>query len=391
MRTISRVEVLTAALPFRFSFGHALASRASSTNVFVKLTLDDGSFGLGEGVPREYVTGETVDSSVVALGERFAPALIGRHLRRPGDVPELIGEVTNRAASSDGVVEGATRCALELALLDAAGKAFGLPVSHWLTGRTASRVRYTLVIPFSSPRRLAAIASLGRAAGIVHVKVKVGDDIDADLAALRLLRRVFGPKVDIRVDANCAWTADQALDAIERMRVYRISGVEQPVPGQDLNGLRRVTAGTKELIIVDESVRTVDEARELAATGACDAFNIRVSKCGGLLNSHRIAQVAAAAGMPCVVGAQVGESVILSMAGRHLAAAIGARYVEGSAGRILLKNDLSRDRVLPGRGGWARVPEGPGLGMRVNEDALRKDGQLRHVVEASSTEKEPAI
>jgi L-Ala-D/L-Glu epimerase len=69
---IARIEVLTAQLPFRFSFGHALATRRDSTNVYVRLTLDDGTVGYGEGVPREYVTGETVEGAVAALCNRFA-------------------------------------------------------------------------------------------------------------------------------------------------------------------------------------------------------------------------------------------------------------------------------------------------------------------------------
>ena len=118
------------------------------------------------------------------------------------------------------------------------------------------------------------------------------------------------------------------------MRPYRLSAVEQPLPADDLEGLRRVTAATTEQIIVDESLRTLAEAETLAQTRACDAFNIRVSKCGGLLRSARIARIAAENGLTCVVGAQVGESGILSAAGRHLAASLPAvRYLEGSAGR----------------------------------------------------------
>lgn len=380
--TVARVEVLTAELPFRFAFGHALAKRRSSTNVFVKMTLSDGSVGYGEGVPREYVTGETVDSAVATLRERYVPALLGRAIAGPDAVPALLDAITGMAAPAGGrVVDGAARCALELALLDAAGRSYGLPVAHWLGLPQSPVVRYSAVIPFSSRRLLAVVAVLCRLVGIRHVKIKVGGDLHHDLQTLRLLRRVLGPRADLRVDANCAWDADEALAAIGQMRRYGISGVEQPLPAEDRDGLRRVTAATAEAIIVDESLRTPEEAADLVARHACDAFNIRVSKCGGLLQSARIARIAADAGLICIVGAQVGESAVLSAAGRHLAAHIGARYVEGSAGRLLLKGDISSARVLPGWGGRARPAQGVGLGITVDEGALRAHARTSRIFE----------
>jgi len=226
------------------------------------------------------------------------------------------------------------------------------------------------------------LAVLARALGIRQVKLKVGRDLDDDLARLRLLRRMLGADVDLRVDANCAWTADQALPAIERMRRYRISVVEQPVAADDVDGLQRLTAACPETIAVDESLRTVAEAEALVETKACDAFNIRVSKCGGLRASMRIAEIAADAGLAVIVGAHVGESGLLSAAGRHLAACVAPRFLEGSAGRLLLREDLIRERVVPGRGGRARPHTGDGLGVTMREDALARHTQRANWVEA---------
>src|SRR5258706_10397537 len=129
MTRIERIDVLTATLPFRFSFGHALAERSDSTNVYVRLTLDDGAVGYGEGVPREYVTGETVESAQAALCEQQVPALLGRELERPEDVSAAIDAAAPVAGPP---LANSARCALELALLDAAGKHFGQSVGAWL-------------------------------------------------------------------------------------------------------------------------------------------------------------------------------------------------------------------------------------------------------------------
>jgi muconate cycloisomerase len=97
---VASVDVLTVELPFRFSFGHALAERSSSTNVVVRVRLDDGTVGYGEGVPREYVTGETVESAVAALCERLVPHVVGAQLAAPDAVPELLAETARSAPRS---------------------------------------------------------------------------------------------------------------------------------------------------------------------------------------------------------------------------------------------------------------------------------------------------
>ena len=378
------VEVCTADLPFRFSFEHALAERGSSINVYVKVTLADGTVGFGEGVPRSYVTGETPEAALDAVHQRYAPALVGRKLTEPDDVPGALDDAAAAATASAAAAAppGAAWCALELALLDAAGHRFGLPVSHWLGPVQAPTVTYDAVLPFARTAAVAPLAVIVRSLGIIQVKLKVGRDVDGDLDRLRLLRRVLGRHADLRVDANCAWTAEQALASIERMRRYGISAVEQPVAADELDGLERLTAACPELIIVDESLRTVAEAQALVESKACDGFNIRVSKCGGLRSSMRIAEIAADAGLTVVVGAQVGESGILSAAGRHLAACVAPRYVEGSAGPLLLREDITSERVLPGRGGRARPHSGAGLGVTVRPDVLARHTRQARLVEA---------
>lgn len=379
MTEIVGVDVLAVRLPFRFSFGHALAERHASTNVVVRVRLADGTVGHGEGVPREYVTGETVPGALAALRERLVPVVLGRAFDSPEGVTELLDEVPGAAV--DGSLDLAARCALELAVLDAAGRHLGLSAGHWL-GDTAPSVRYDAVVPFSSPRRLVVLAVAIRALGIRQVKTKVGEDLERDLRALTLLRRVVGPHADLRVDANCAWSVGEAIEALARFRPLGVSAVEQPLVAGDLAGLRRLTDELPEAIVVDESLRTVEEAETLVRERACDGFNIRVSKCGGLLPSLRIARIAREAGLFTVVGAQVGESGILSAAGRHLAAAIAPRYLEGSGGRLLLREDLTEESVLPGRRGRARPFTGPGLGVRVREEALDRLGVLVSPLEA---------
>jgi L-alanine-DL-glutamate epimerase-like enolase superfamily enzyme len=383
MPSVSSIDVFSAELPFRFSFGHALATRRSTTNVYARVTLSDGSVGYGEGVPRGYVTGETHAGALEALQQRYAPALAGRAL---SDVDALLQVLAAVADADEESFSPGAFCALELASLDAAGRSFGRSIADWLADRRPAVIAYDAVLPFMPYGALAGLLIAARAAGLSTFKLKVGRGMDADLRALALVRRIVGMEADVRVDANCAWTAEEAMAAIDGMRRYRLSAVEQPVAADDLDGLRRVTAAVPETIVADESVCSPADAERLVRHSACDALNIRVSKCGGLSRALRVAEIARAAGLELVVGAQVGESGLLSAAGRHLAAAVRPRYAEGSAGSLLLKQDLVTESVLPGRGGLARVHDGPGLGVTVREASLARYGRLHSTITPSFAE-----
>jgi L-alanine-DL-glutamate epimerase-like enolase superfamily enzyme len=152
MTVVSRIDVLTADLRFRFSFGHALAERRETSNVYVRVSLDDGTVGFGEGVPREYVTGESVESAVAALSKHLCPALLGRGVSHPDEVPAAFEDALEVVVPQPGPPPLAARCALELAFLDACGRRFGRSVQSWLgpvAAGSAPVLHYDAIIPFA--------------------------------------------------------------------------------------------------------------------------------------------------------------------------------------------------------------------------------------------------
>jgi muconate cycloisomerase len=158
-----------------------------------------------------------------------------------------------------------------------------------------------------------------------------------------------------------------------------VAAVEQPLPRGPVEELARLRRATPVPIMVDESLVTRADAEALIAARAADFFNVRVSKCGGLARSLAVAHAAVAAGLQIQVGSQVGETAILSAAGRHLAAALPAvAFVEGSFGTLLLTEDVSIESVQFGHRGEAPVLTGPGLGIRVVEERLRRRAVAVH-------------
>jgi muconate cycloisomerase len=378
---VERVEAWEVLLPFRFSFGHALAARASSQNLIVAVHLAGGDVGWGEGVPRDYVTGETSDSALARVRDEYAPAVVGREL----DGSDVAGGLLalRHDLHQGGRPPGASWCAVESALLDAVGRATGRPSADFLGGVARPVVRYSGVVPFGNAKVLAAILAFFRVYGFREIKLKVGRDADADVAAVRLARRIMGPDCDLRVDANCAWNADETLWMADRLRPFGVGTYEQPVPADDLTGLRRLVAELPEDVVVDESLCSLDDARRLVAERACTGFNVRVSKCGGPLGALEVVDVARQAGLHCQLGAQVGESGILTAAGRLVATAAAFppfRYLEGSDNLFLLKRDLTHEALTVRPGGRGAALGGPGLGVRVRRDRLEEMALRRIVV-----------
>ena len=379
---IADIQVSTVLLPFRFAFKHSLASRSFSTNVIVKVKLESSSgatiFGIGESVPREYVTGETCQTAIEEIEKNFAPMLAGQTIESsPTDAAARLLEQIAAANSIYSKRIGAAFCALELALLDAAAKAEGIALCDWLAKRKDrwpdQLIEYGGVIPFGKRKTLSALLFFYKLYGFKTVKLKVGDDPELDIFTVRKARELLGTKAVIRVDANCAWNYDQTVDFSNRAKGFNIASIEQPVPFDRLDELVELTKVLQPEIVVDESLCTVEEAEKLASMKACRGFNIRISKVGGLLAAQKIVDIAQKHRIHVHLGAQVGESGILTAAGRALAVANPKfENYEGAANLFLLKQDLTKENMTAGWNGIGKMPSGNGIGVTIDDINLSR-------------------
>ncbi len=356
---------------------HYLAERTYSENLVVKVVTDSGVVGFGEGIARQYVTGEVMESSLRFLQDHLIPELNGFHPSGPPDLIEALGELLsedNRAQAP------AACCALELAILDAAGKTWSQSVAQMLGGGDQPLI-YSAVIPMMSPPSFHRLLHLIRDMEMSFVKIKVGNESDTEI--LSLTREILGHKVDIRVDANGAWSSEEAEKRIAAMMAYGISAVEQPVPKEDILGLKRVSEQVEIPIIADESLCLERDAENLASHDACQVFNLRLSKCGGILAAARIYEIGRKKTIAAQLGCQVGETGILSAAGRQLAASRKLLYLEGSYSSYLLKDDIVNEPVEFGPGGVAQPLPGHGIGVSVNKDVLQNLAVLHQEISLS--------
>jgi L-alanine-DL-glutamate epimerase-like enolase superfamily enzyme len=372
MRVVE-LEARHVRIALRRKVTHASHTRTDTDNVVVRCVLADGSVGYGEGVPRDYVTGETIDSCLELLKASDIPAQLAA-------CPDFVAAVhlaerlrLAPVPGDDRLIRGnAARCALELAVLDAYGRAFGEPLMN-VTRAVApdlyeprERVRYSGVIGNPRGWKGRVYPLVYRLAGFQQVKLKVGIPGTDDVKRTRRTRRWLGAKMDLRIDANEAWSAAEAAEKIRALEPIGITSVEQPVPHENVAALAEVRKQVRTPIMLDESLCGEVDAERAVRGGWCDLFNLRLSKCGGFIPSLRLAQLAKKAGLGYQLGCQVGETGILSAAGRHFATSVGGiRYVEGSYDRHLVWEDLVEDDLTFARDGTAPMLVGSGLGVTV--------------------------
>ena len=386
-----RVKELTAwqvRVPLKKPIQHASHTRTDTDNVIVRCVLDDGTEGFGEGVPRDYVTGETVDSALKLL----LRSELAAQMQTCGSFADAVASVERLVlAPIDGDERGcrgnAARCALELSLLDAYGKHFHTPlftVTQLLAPELYAprkHVRYSGAITSAQGRKVRFQAWKMWVYGFRQLKVKVGIDGQDDVDRLGAIRRRVGRRMDLRIDANEAWTPANAGARIAALKPFGISAVEQPVPHADSGALAEVRRASGVPIMLDESLCSPFDAERAVATSSCDLFNLRLSKCGGFIGALRLAQFAQRHGLGYQLGCQIGETAILSAAGRHFAASVrDIRYVEGSYDRHLVKEALGRTDITFGWGGWAPALRGPGLDVAIDPLALERISVRKEVL-----------
>jgi L-Ala-D/L-Glu epimerase len=379
--TLASMTLFKIAVPLKKVVRHASFTRSTSENLVVRVTLKDGTAGYGEGVPRSYVTGETIDSACAALERHDWARVMGRPADFEGVVARL-SELTLPEIESDprGMAGNAARCALELALLDAYGRKLGQPAGaavelSRLEGLerfpAPRRVRYSAAITAESARgeRISAIKI--RVYGFHQVKVKVGADGQDDPRRLARLRTILGRRMDLRLDANEAWPAADLVEHVRPLLPFNPTVLEQPVAHAEVNLLAELRPRIGVPVMLDESLCGYPDARAAIERQTADFLNVRLSKCGGIIPSLRIIALARRFGLGVQLGCHPGETSLLSAAGRHIACRVaGLRFLEGSFDRHILAANLTQRDVTFGYGGRAKPLSGPGLGVEVDPAAL---------------------
>ena len=345
MKLAHEIVVLRTTHPFIIARGGSSEYRV----VRVTVTDDDGATGWGEAAPSKHY-GETADTVVAAL-PAYAAVLEG-------------ADAWSLEALEHGIARAlrgnpSARAAVSAALHDLAGKRLGVPLYRmWgLDPAAAPPTSFTIGI---APDEDTLRARVREAAPYPILKIKLGTTWDERV--IRVVRELEPTKM-LRVDANAAWTPKRALAMIPLLHDLGVEFVEQPLPAQDVEGLRFVRERSVLPIIADESCLVSTDIPALV--GAVDGINIKLAKCGGLREALRMIATARAHSMLVMCGCMV-ESSLGITAAAHLAPLLDYADLDGAA---LVANDPYAGARIDG--GRIAIPDRAGLGVEITGSQAR--------------------
>ena len=365
--TVIGMRVYLVEIPVRAVHSHGSGDVETIRSVILELNTDAGINGWGEASPWAVFTG-TVEANIGALQVHLRPLVLGAD---PFRVESLLAQADKALVHCSEA-----KAALEMALLDIVGKAVGRPVCDLLGGRCRDAIPLSFSIANPNfDEDLETVQAL-LADGVKLFKLKTGSASHAfDLQRLETLREKH--EIDLRVDYNQGMQPFEAISRLRDIETFRPTFIEQPVPRQNLETMAEIARILDTPLLADESVFSPRDALLGAQQRIADLFSLKVMKSGGIRRALEVAAIARAAGIG-VYGGCMFETGIAHAAGAHLMAVIpdltlGCEFYMAT---YYLREDLLAE-PFPVRNGQVIVPTGPGLGIEVDREKLKKYTQER--------------
>jgi len=370
--TLSELTLQEIRIPFHESFRHSAAERSRTESVLVTARDGSGLAGYGESCPRSYVTGENL-GSVTAFFTSHSDEILGEI----DGLDSLREWVVTHAVTIDR--NAAAWCAIELALLDLIARTEDQSVEELLgVSPLMGPFRYSAVIGDGSFEAFCKIVGRYLAIGMTDLKLKVSGDISRDRPKLEFLRE-HGAALRVRLDGNNLFSS--VADAVDYLRAldYPLFGFEEPLARNEHRRLAELAASSGVPVILDESFCRIEQFDELMSNEHRFLINLRVSKMGGILRSLRIVAEAKHLGIGLVVGAQVGETSLLTRAALTVAEQARGQLVaqEGAFGRLLLEHDPWLPSLQFANGGRLDTSEVGARGFGLGLEAAASDRYLK--------------
>ena len=358
-------------LPFVNEFSHSLKRGAFADNIVVEAVAEGGDIrGNGEGAPRSYVTGESRDTVQQSIGIFLTKGLFPWELEDVSQIWDFVDSLPDEKSHN------AALCGLEMSLLDLLGKKEKCSISEYLPQDfSCDEVSYGAVLPLGGRAVTIEMARFIKKIGIDRLKVKMSDEYDQNKMAIDAVSAVFTEGCDLKIDVNGAWDHEKGIKHLTLIRDSGIRAVEQPMrPGDpDIRDFSETMRSWGIMVMADESACSLDEVKQLVRDGHYNMINVRLSKCGGFRKSLRIVNYLRKQRIGFQIACQLGESGLLSAAGRILSLLCkDALYHDGSYDALLLKENVTENDVFFGLNGKAGPLGGTGLGINVSRRNLER-------------------
>ena len=360
--TIRRVDAIPVALPLKTPMKMSAETITAAQNLLVRIEAADGSVGWGEAASAPTMTGDTQGGLVAAVRDHLAPILVGKDARdwmamRP---------VLHRALLGNG----GAHSAVETAVLDLTGRASGKRLIDLVSRPRRNGVKPMWLLGNKTAEEDVAEAHARQQQGFDFFKLKIGVKPLAKEVAIAFAVREALPKTPLCADANCGLTLATARSYVEKTKKARLLFVEQPLAYDDIAGLTKLARSTKVPIGVDEGIHSFADI-ETSAKARAGGVSLKLIKLGGIIAAIEAGKLCQRLGLSVNIAAKIAESSISSAAALHLACAVPKADWGVSLTHFYLAEDIVR-RPLALKNGLVSLPEGPGLGIEVDEAAVER-------------------
>jgi len=375
---ITKVECIPVSMPFAKPIVMSGGPAKCADAVVLKIHTDEGVTGVAEtGDTSLWYMGESQDSIMSNLVNVFIPQiLLGED---PFNIEKIVARMDKAARANNQ-----SKAVVDYALHDLMGRALGVPMYKLLGGLSNPKIALAFVMSSGTPDEVGTEAKKLVKAGFKGLKLKVGARTpDEDIELVGALRAAVGNKIKIMIDANGGWVYHQALYVLQRVAKYDVYVAEQPVPWWDIDGLARLRRKVDVPIFPDESAKELNDLIKIIEKEAADGLFLKIPKAGGILKAQKWVAIAQAANLPVMCGCMIDSGLGAACTAQFLAATEWIGKIEQEAIGPLnlynipdtvstpLKDDLAV-KVPRYENGFLYPPDGPGIGVELNEAAVKK-------------------
>jgi len=373
---ITKIEILPISIPINAPKRIAFGFFDMRAYVFVKIHTDDGIVGVGETSPWIPETRESQEDIVPLIEKWLGPAIIGED-------PFSIQKIWKTMERIPGRV--AAKCAIDMALYDIVGKALNQPVYRLLGGPCRERLPLASIVGLDEPERMAEDALMQiKEHRLKGLRLKLGSTIWEDIARFKAVREAIGRDIVLRIDLNGHYNASDAIKLIKRLEDYDLSLVEQPVPWHDIQGLKKVNQRVDTLIQPDEVYYTCWDLSHLMSIDAVSVLGLKMVRPGGFTSNRKAIEMAEMLNIPCYMNS-AGEMGVAKAAALHFAFHHNNIKFPCEINVYQPSEEDMINETFETEDGYALVPKGPGLGVTIDEERIKKYlGEIRVCTERKS-------
>lgn len=378
---ISKIQLMEYRKPFKVGFHSPQVHRRAAESIFLKLVFSNGRLAFGECAPRDYVTGENCQTVIEIIRDVFAPVLFDVDLASLEDVIATLEKIETYCFSCEKRPYLSALAAVDLALLDAIGQQTHSHISNVIGRQSGHKVTRSISVPFLPTDIIETLFNrLQNTIPFDAVKVLMKNDLEENVQRVAFIRGMIGPEMPLRIEANGKWSYREAIEHIDALLPFKITSIEEPIDEPKPERLRQLRNQIDIDIILDESVCSQEDAQKMLIAEACDGFNLKLSKCGGLLKLMAIADLAQENHLKCQLGTHVGEGPVLEAAGLYAASSHSVfNNYEGYSSLLFL--DLSKETTCLRN--LAKQPIFQGFGLGIDTQDIEPMFDSSHTIELS--------